>query len=199
MSVSPIFAVVKSKFFPITLLTITIFAGNAWGQKAAEIKRIDHYVRQLTTFVEKPSARLEIYADVSKTTKPVWRKFRSEKSLEKFRKSNDVYEIAYVWRKNARVVVVNFMFTSGSGDWAHFVFHRFRHDGSLAKVEAELRTFYGRMGVERTYYYRRNGKLITNRTKYSDMTTGKPKKPSDDFYDNKVRIYKTTKRLPFLL
>lgn len=199
MSISPILAAVRSKFFPILLFTITVFAANAWGQKAAEIKRIDRYVRQLTTFVEKPSARLEIYADVSKTTKPRWRKFRSEKSLEKFRESNEVYEIAYVWRKNGKVVVVNFTFSSGSGDWAHYVFHRFRGDGSLAKVKAELRTFYGRMSVERTYYYRRNGKLITKRAKYLDLSTGKPKKAGDDFYDNKVRIYKTTKRLPILL
>jgi hypothetical protein len=189
----------KSKFISAALLSISLFAGVAWGQKKGEIRTIDRYVKQLTSYVETPSATLEIYADVSKTTKPRWRKFRSEKSLEGFRKSNDVYEIAYVWRKNGRVVVVNFTFTSGSGDWAHYVFHRFRGDGSLAKVEAELRTFYGRMSVVRTYYYRRNGELITKRTKYSDMATGKPKKPGDDFYDNKVRIYKTTKRLPFLL
>lgn len=189
----------KSKFLSAALLGISLLAGVVCGQKKAELRSINRYVKQLTTYVEKPSAKLEIYADVSKTDKPRWRKFRSEKSLEKFRESNEVYEIAYVWRKNGRIVVVNFTFTSGSGDWAHYVYHRFRHDGSLAKVEADLRTFYGSMSVERTYYYRRNGKLIARSAKYSDLSTGKPKKTGDDFYDNKVRIYKTTKRLPFLL
>lgn len=178
-----------------------LFASVCFSQKRelSEIRRIDRYVRHLTAYVEKPSIKLEIYGDVSTSKKPKWRKFLSAKSLEKFRESHDVYEIAFVWRKSGKIVVVNFTFTSGSGDWAHYVFHRFRPDGTLANVEADLRTFYGHVSVERCFYFRPNGELITRQTKFRDIATGEPKKPGDDFYDNKVRIYKSTNRLPFML
>lgn len=189
----------KSPLLLIALLTISLFAETGSGQSTSEIRRIDSYVKELAVYVDRPSAKLEIYADVSKTENPRWRKFRSEKSLEKFRESNEVYDIAYVWRRNGKIVVVNFTFSSGSGDWAHYVFHRFRPNGTLAYVEADLRTFYGYMSVQRTFYYDARGKLLKKRTKYRDVITDKPKTPGGDFYNNKVRIYKTTKRLPFLL
>ena len=191
----------KRKFLGISFAVIMLFVSSGTAQKAqlAEIKRVDSYVKKLAAYIEKPSVKLEIYADVSTTKKPKWKKFRSKKSLEKFRETNEVYDIGFVWRRSGKIVAANFTFTSESGDWAHYVFHSFRPNGTLAKVEADLRTFYGYMSVQRTFYYNTSGKLILKRTKYRDIETNKPKKPGDSFYDNEVSIYKTTHRLPFLL
>lgn len=183
----------------VLLLLIFGLSEIGSGQRRIETKQVDRYVRQLTTYVDRPSTRVEVYANVSETARPSWRKFRSKKSLEKFRESTEVYEIAYVWRRNAKIVAVSFTFSSGSGDWAHYVFHYFRADGTIAYVDADLRTFYGNMSVLRTFYYRPTGKPITKRTEYRDIQTNRPKVPTDNFIDNKVRIYKKTNRLPFLL
>lgn len=106
-------------------------------------------------------------------------------------------ESAYIWRKNGKVVIVNFTFTSESGDWAHYIYHRFREDGTLAKVEADLRTFYGRMSVVRNFYFDKNGRLLRKTTQYRDIGTAKPKKPKEDFIDNEVHIFKKVSKLPF--
>ena len=125
----------KRKFLGIVFAIISLFVSTGSAQKTQldEIKHIDSYVEKLAAYIEKPSVKLEIHADVSKTEKPRWKKFRSEKTLEKFRESNEVYSIAYVWRLNGKVVAVNFTFTSASGDWAHYVFHRFRPKGPWQK------------------------------------------------------------------
>lgn len=186
--------------FVVTIAALfLLIPARGQSSRSKEVERIDKYVRSVSRYIEKPSVKFDIYANVSTTEKPIWRKFRSEKSLEVFRESNEVYEIAFVWRQARKIVAVNFTFTSGSGDWAHYVFHRFRLDGTLARIEADLRTFYGHMSVERVFYYDTRGNRLQKRTRYRDLSTDKPKKPDDNFIDNQVTIYKTTKRLPFLL
>jgi hypothetical protein len=183
----------------ISVIILSLFAGTGVAQtaKSVQTRRINRYVKQLEKYVDKPSNKCEIYANVSTGKKDRWRRFRFEKSLEKSRESHEADEIAYVWRNNGKVLAVNFTFTSESGDWAHYVFYRFRPDGSLAKIEADLRTFYGDLSVQRGYYYSTGGRLISKHTRFRDLTTDKPKKPGDDFYDEKVNIYKTTGKLPF--
>ena len=187
-----------NKFF--TLFFLLFFVGFSFGQtrETDEIRKINSYVKELSAYIDKNAKKQEVYADVSENDKPKWQKFSSEKAFEKYRENVEIYTIAYVWRKESKVVTANFTFTSGSGDWVHYVFYSFREDGTLAKIKAQLNTFYGNMKVIRNLYFNKNGKLIKKTFQYRDLQTGKLKKPGDDFYDNEIKIYRNTKRLPFI-
>jgi hypothetical protein len=192
----------KICIFLLAFFAFLISNVSAQTNKKAEIKRIDAYVKTLDALSKKSKGPHIVFADMSEdynANQPKWRKFNSEKEFEKAREATELYATAYVWLgKNGRVGVSNFTFSSPSGDWAHFVFHYFREDGSLAKVEAQLNTFYGDITVLRDFYFDRRGRLLRKTTKYLDLETKKPKKPADgDFYDNEVRIYKKTANLPF--
>lgn len=94
--------------------------------------------------------------------------------------------------------MANFTFSSPSGDWAHYIYHYFREDGTVAKVEAQLNTFYGNMTVLRRFYFNPKGSLLRKTTKYRDLETQKPKKSEEqDFYDDEVKIFKKANKLPF--
>lgn len=186
------------------LLVFFIFQSSfvsAQTNKNAEIKRIDAYSKRLDALSEKAVEPDVVFADASdyNEKKPKWRRYSSRKEFEKARETSEFHNIAFVWRKNGRIVLANFTFDSPSGDWAHFVYHYFREDGTLAKVEAQLNTFNGNMTVLRNFYFDRNGKLLRKTTKYLDLETKKPKnlKEVGDFYDNEVKIFKKTVNLPF--
>lgn len=183
----------------LSFLFCLIFAFGAFTQssKTAEIRTIDRYVKQLNAYTKQFKGPHVVFADVSQTEKPKWKRFASDKALEKFRESSETYTIAYVWRKNGTIVTANFTMFSESGDWAHYVFHYFRADGSLAKIEADLRTFYGDISVQQDFYFDTSGRLLRKRTRYRDLKTNKPKKAPIDFFDDEVRIYKSVKKLPF--
>lgn len=81
-----------------------------------------------------------------------------------------------------------------------YVYHHFREDGTLARVESDYRTFNGDFMVVRQRYFDRAGKQIKNSVKFLDLKTRKPKDASsgvmgDDSDD--VDYYKTTSKLPF--
>jgi hypothetical protein len=186
-----------------TLFFIIIFCNFVSAQtgKKAEIKRIDAYCNTLDSFVKKYKSPHLIFADVSdyNQNKSQWRKYNSEKEFEKAREKVESYDTAYVWRKNNKIVMANFTLSSPSGDWAHYIHHYFREDGTLAKIEARLNTFYGNMTVLRTFYFNRKGSLLRKTTKYLDLETQKPKKAGEqDFNDNEVKIFKKTSKLPFI-
>jgi hypothetical protein len=142
---------------------------------------------------------LLIFADISETEKPKWLKFKSEKELENF----EAYRIAKVARKNGKVVMSIFTLSSGSGDWVKYVYYYFRENGTLAKIESQLNTFYGHFTVLQDIYFNNNGKVLKKTTRYLDLETQNPKKPSkDDFLNNgdnfnHVNFYKKTNKLPF--
>jgi hypothetical protein len=190
----------------VTLLSVVCLSTAAFAQKSkiAEIKRIDAYCKTVDAIPGKRKGAQLVFADVSDMNdkKEKWRKFASEKALEKFRETTETYTIAYNWLKNGKIVVSNFTLFSGSGDWAKYVYHYFRMDGSLARVESELRTFYGHYIAVRRLYFDRKGKMVHQSVKYLDLETKKPKKPSSDFLgDNsswkEVDYFKKTSKLPF--
>ena len=186
----------------LTLFLIILFCHFVSAQtgKKAEIKRIDAYCKTLDSFVKKYKGAHLVYADVSdyNENKPQWRKYNSEKEFEKARETVESYNIAYIWRKNGKIVMTNFTFSSPSGDWAHYIHHYFREDGTIAKVEAQLNTFYGNMTVLRQFYFNRKGSLLRKTTKNLGLETQTPKKSEgQDFYDNEVKIFKKTSKLPF--
>lgn len=95
------------------------------------------------------------------------------------------------------MIAANFTNFSGSGDWAHYLNYYFRPDGSLAKIEADLDTFYGNAIVERQFYFVKNGELIRRTKRVSDLKTHKPKKLNEDFIDEEVYLFKKVSKLPF--
>ncbi len=192
---------VVNKILTLFLILFFYHFVSAQTGKKAEIKRIDAYCKTLDTFVKKYKSMHLVFADVSdyNQNKPQWRKYNSEKEFEKAREKVESYNIAYVWRKNGKIVKANFTFSSPSGDWAHYIYHYFREDGTIAKVEAQLNTFYGNMTILRRFYFNRKGSPLRKTTKYLDLETQKPKKSEEqDFYDNEVKIFKKTNRLPFI-
>lgn len=199
-----------SKLFFLTFLTVfllfhpsPVFTQTA---KKAEIKRIDAYCKTVDTFVKRYRNPQLIYADTSdynETDKPKWRKFASEKILEKFRENTETYSIAYNWQKNGKIIKSNFTLFSPSGDWAQYVYHYFREDGTLAKAESEMRTFNGDLIIVQNFYFNRKGKFLQKTVKYLDLQTQKPIKPSKEFLENKADFsddadyFKNTGKLPF--
>jgi len=194
----------KDHKFILLAVFILGLQGMTLGQSLkAEIAIIDTYCNggdALTKKAKKPDL---IFADTSDYTKqkakPKWQKFASEKSLEKFREKSETYSIAYNWRRDGKIVASNFTNFSGSGDWAMYIFHCYRADGTLARVRSELRTFYGDYIVTQTRYFNGRGKQISKSLKYQDLTTKKPKKPTseNDQYFTDEDIFKTTAKLPF--
>lgn len=191
----------KRLLFFAALFSLSAVFVSAQTAKNAEIKRIDAYVKTIDAFVGKQKPHI-IFADTSDYdagSRSKWRRFKSVKTLETFRQKKETYTVSYNWRRNGRLVQSNFTLFSPSGDWTQYDFHYFRADGSIAKIQSELRTFYGDLIVLRDFYFDRRGKLLRKTTRYRDLNTEKPvKKPKDsDFQDSDVKIYKTVRRLPF--
>lgn len=199
-----------SSLFNITLISLIISfvsqspAFSQTGRKT-EIKQIDAYVKSLNfTAKQKPEPDL-IYADVSDydKQKPRWKRFSSTSSLEKFRTETDIYNSANNWRKSGNVVLSVVTLSSPSGDWAKYLYMYFRNDGTLAKSESELRTFYGDFVAKQNFYFDRKGRLIKKTLKYFDLATGKLTKPdranlADNLsFINNDNYYKKVTDLPF--
>lgn len=167
------------------------------------VAEVDTYVRSVKKITAGNRNRI-VVADTGdhEANKAQWKKFASEKALEKYRETSETYSIAYNWKKDGKVVASNFTDFSPSGDWTQYTFHYFRPDGTLAKVESELRTFYGDWIVTRSYYFDTAGKRIKRTAKYLDLNTKKPKKPSKEITDDAngtfaVTYYKSVSKLPF--
>ena len=196
----------KMKNSILFLLTaiILVFQGNVFGQSVkAEVKTIDAYCKTIDVITKKAKKPDLIFADTSDYTDqnstPKWQRFASEKALEKFRDKTETYSIALSWRKDGKIVASNLTNFSPSGDWAMYIFHCFRTDGTLARVKSELRTFNGDYIITQTRYFNVNGKQINTTVKYQDLTTRKFKKPTSDFDSSfsDEDIFKTTAKLPF--
>lgn len=186
-------------------IALVVLSLTMAGAAQATIKAIDSYAKDISRYATNKRNVKTVFADVSDVSegsKPNWRKFASEKALEKHRESSETYSIAYTWTRNGKLVASNFTLFSGSGDWAKYVYHFFRTDGSLAKAEIDYRTFYGDFIVEQSLYYNRSGELLKKTTAYKDLQSRKPKKPDPDTLTDNSRlltddIYKRTADLPF--
>jgi len=199
----------QTEFDPMKKITviclILLFGFSAFAQKAKriEIKKIDAYCKTFDASVKSNKSPHLIFADISQTDKPKWRKFASDTALKNFRNNVETYTISYNWQKNGKVVISNFTLFSGSGDWVQYVYHYFREDGTLAKAESELRTFHGNLIVSQDFYFNEKGKLLKGTLDYLDLETQKPTKTNDEFIDahsdffRQVDYYKKTDKLPF--
>lgn len=191
----------------IVILFILAFQNISFAQtNTAEIKRIKAYCKTVDVFLKRNKNPHLVFADISDyndDSKSKWRKFSSDKALEKFRTRNETYTIAYNWRKNGKLIQSNFTFFSPSGDWANYVYHYFRPDGTLAKVESDMRTFYDDMIILQTIYFDSKGKILSKATQYKDLRSKKKKEPSKDFLrdfegiKNGEDYFKKVSKLPF--
>ncbi len=192
-------------FFLLCVFQVsTVFAQP---QKIAEIKRIEAYCKTVDALVKrtkKPSLLFADTSDYNDDAKEKWRKFASEKSLEKYRENTaETYSIAYNWQRSGQIVKSNFTLFSPSGDWAEYVYHCFRADGTLAKAEQEMRTFNEDLILIQNFYFNQAGKLQKKTVKYFDLRSKKPIKPTKEFLRqiqelvSQIDFYKKVGKLPF--
>jgi hypothetical protein len=173
----------------------------ATAQSISTITEIDRYAASLQRLSK--SSKNIVVADTSDEYGKGggWKRFASERALEKFRQERETYSIAFNWKKSGKLVVTNFTDFSPSGDWALYSYHTFRPNGTIAKVEVELRTFHGNYIMISDYYFDPHGKQIKKISKCLDLTTKKPKELTKEMLDNnsgaEVHFYKTVTRLPF--
>lgn len=181
--------------FVCLALVVQITANSAKGQSnsTVSIKQIVAYAKSIDKMTDRRKEPDLVIADVSDydTEKPEWRKFKSTKELDAFREKTETYTVAYNWRTNSKIVSSVFTVFSPSGDWAQYVTHYFRPDGSAAKVNTEMRTFNGDYIIIREYYFDARGKLLKKTAKYLDLTTKKPKKPTAEMADEKSDFFKS--------
>lgn len=187
-------------FFSLSL--ILLCCGFVYSQpgKAEEIKTIDAYVKKTDAFVKRNKNPSLVFADTAFEGKSKWKQFASEKALEKFREKTETYEIIYAWKQTGRIVETSSTLFSPSGDWAQYVYHYFRENGSLAKVESDFRSFNGDIIIEQEIYFDAKGKQLKKTTRYRDLKTKKFKKvdPESGIPSmGKFQIFKTAKKLPF--
>ena len=183
----------KRTFLVATVVALFSPAISTHAQTPASVTSINSYTAEVNRFV-KVNKKHRIFADVASedNDKESWKEFKSKKAFN----DTDSYQSALVWSRNGKVVVANFSFSSPSGDWAHYISYYFRDDGSLAKIEATLNTFYGDISVVRHSYYDSNGKPLKSTKKFLDLKTRQPKKPVE-FMENPVPVYLNVSGLPF--
>lgn len=194
----------KGLFFAFLVAAIAFFSVDlaAQANKNAEVKRIDALCKKIDASRKRAKSPDLVVADTAdiNSKRSKWRKFASEKALEKFRTRNETYTIAYNWKQDGKIVGSNFTHFSPSGDWAKYIFHYFRADGTLAYVETDYRTFMGNFKVIRGHYFDVKGKQIKSTARFLDLRSGKPKKHKggvDGDDPKEVDYYKKTSKLPF--
>lgn len=168
--------------------------------RQSDIAAIDSYTKRLDQFIKRNPKKARIFANVASATTDEpdrWREFKSDAQREKADTGENLNENAYVWLKDGKIVAANFTFQSPSRDWAHFVMYYFREDGSLAKIQAQLNTFYGDMTVIRDRFFDSNGKLLRSTTKHLDLHSQKPKQRDTVFNDEPIPIFRNPAALPF--
>jgi len=182
------------------LIVVVAFTGAvSQTRKSDSVASISGYAAAIERITNSKSKH-RIFADVSsgyENGPEAWKEFRSERERTKAESGDNMNQIASVWSKNGKVVVTKLSLTSPSGDWVHFINYYYREDGTLAKTQAQLNTFYGDVSVLRELYFQTSGKVIRSTTRYLDLKTKKPIRKPAEFFDQEVPVYKTVSELPF--
>lgn len=186
------------------LILFTSISAFAQTKNAAVVRTIEASARSVDKLFAGQKEPDVVVADVSDydSDKAEWRTFKSKTNLDTFRDKTETYSVAYIWRARGKIALVAFTMFSPSGDWAEYVTYYFRHDGSAAKVTSELRTFYGDYLIIRERYFDPRGRLLKQTSKFLDLVTKKPKKPTKDVRDaiagvTRSQYYKKVSALPF--
>lgn len=187
----------------LVMVSVATSVASAQTGEGGEVRRINLYVTELEAMTGKGKKPDQVFADTAPyetaDRRPSWRRFDSEAALIAFReKTSETYKVAFVWTKKGKPVVANFTLFSPSGDWAQYDLHYFRPDGSIAKIDSELRTFYGNFVLKRELWFDRRGRRIASSRSYSDLETGKPLTKPAETFETDVRRYRRTSDLPFI-
>lgn len=185
----------KSRVVATVLFTFLCLQSHAFAQSPkASIAEINAYVVEIDAYVKRNPRLKKMFGDAAEyeDNKSDWREFKTRAAFDKA----TLYESATVWTKTGKVIFASFTFTSPSGDWAHFINYYFRDDGSLAKIAAQLNTFYGDVSVLRNQYFNNAGVVLSSTRKFLDLKTRRPKKPGD-YFDHPVPVYRKVSELPF--
>jgi len=126
-----------------------------------------------------------------------WKLFHSENELQKAWEAEGNNDAAFVWLNQGKINSTNFTLQSGSGDWALYTHHCFRQDGTVARIESELRTFNGNMIARRKWIFDPSGVKKKFTEEFLDLNTEKPKQPDADFEDRETPLYRNVMELPF--
>jgi hypothetical protein len=132
---------------------------------------------------------------------PDWREFKTaeERSARDTEESRN--ESADVHLRAGRVVYARFLFQSESQDWTLYVDYCFQPDGSLARVNSELRTFHGDVRVIRVVTYGSARTVLSQKETVFDLQSGEAIDERElkkrEFVDNKAPVFWSVKDLPF--
>ena len=187
----------------LLLLLSTCLIVSAQTRANVEIKRINAYCKKIDSDLKDKNGHELVFAEVSRNAKPKWRKFVSAAALEKFREDTETNKIANSWMRNGKLVLTIFTLFSESGDWAKYVHSYFRHNGTLAKVETDYRTFHGNFHYSEKLYFDERGELLAKDKEFSDLETKKIIIPDKDSLEdnspmmNSTDYYKSTSKLPY--
>ncbi len=149
--------------------------------------------------MRKDSNRVLFFADTTDYTIdsiPHWTQFPNNAAI-----ASDYHEDcgqAVVYKANDNSTETYFINDDESLDWTYYITSYYRPDGTIAKVDAELRIFYGRVDAETVEYYDESGRLIKKSKQFRDLNTDKHlRKPSQDFIDEPLQVFYRVSDLPF--
>lgn len=172
---------------------------NPDKNKDADAAAAESYAATVLKFVEKeskPHLVITDVADFSEAEEAEWQTYASEEEFENA--GVESYTTAYIWKKDGRVVQVNFTYSSPSGDWAEYFLHTYRPDGSVARVERDFRTFLGDVIVNTIWLYDPLGKTLGEKKTFRDLNTQNEIKPTDNYMDVEFgKPYLKISELPF--
>ncbi|HST51603.1 MAG TPA: hypothetical protein VLJ61_06285 [Pyrinomonadaceae bacterium] len=181
------------------------FAVAASGQskfvssgKSSEQAALKSYVARVDAYVTAHARDAHLLANVAgKDGQDNWQEL---KSLDVLLKPTQANESALAWLRRGHVVLARFTLQSDSGDWVHYVDYYFRNDGTLAKVETRLNTFYGHVTAVREKFYGERGEMLQSDEHFYRLGTKhrlRSKDGKEKFIDEPVPVYKTARELPF--
>lgn len=175
---------------------------------AASTETIDQFCDGLTPMTkERRHRRLFGLFQKDDRDRGGWIEFKREQDLNAAVKTDHVFEMAQVWSRDDGATAVSMRFTSGSGDWFHFVEYCFRVDGTLARLHSSLNTFNaadkdpekevdGAIRV-RDRYFDSSGKQIKVTKRILDLQSERPALTVQIMDDEKEPIYNAAVNLPF--
>ena len=168
-------------------------------QPTPELAALETYCKEVDSFIKRNNTHTRIFANVASGVERVpnkWQEFHTESERQAADTGENLNENAYVWIMNGNLVGANFTFQSPSRDWVQFVMYYFREDGTLAATKETFNTFNGNMSVDRERVYDAKGKLLRSSVKYSDLQTGRARKPGKNSANEEATVYRSVQSLP---
>lgn len=173
----------------------------ASNSRASELNEARTISRSIDRYASSHPREARYFADIAddRSKGPDrWREFRTLKLIE----NPDFYDKAIVWTRRGRTAQVNLTDSSPSGDWVRYDNYSFRPDGTLAKVDSTLSTFYtGYTGgndlirVLQVRHYNRAGRVLKATKEYRDAKYLRVR-PSA-YRKNEPLVYLRVSALPF--